>query len=294
MIPPAGFKAEMYPLRHRFNYAVGLQGATAAENSTILTLVKNYKGSIAAQSIFVNPHHGSLDVETGAICGKMSIIDKLKLSLTFSLTKNATTTDKIAGLKCLWMPIFFSFPEKLDAVDDVSTTSVASILSLTKDATQEDITPAFAGKLDTTGPSDTTHPISTVNLVSETLTILNLTTDLTMEGVPWNQTTFLKALKYYTNKGALKACVGRTRNFTLTENHRVQSFFINKFVPKPIRRIVPYTYFGILLHMPLGSDIEQHYTESNLNSTLPHIGVKAHITYDEWNPEHNQEMEATA
>lgn len=301
MIPPSGFKAEMYPLRHRFQYSAGLSAVTGSMNSTMFSLVRNYKGSNPTNAIEVNPHNSAFLVETGSICGKMSIIDKLKLTLMFNLTNNSTTDrsetssgtftgDGIQSLKLQWFPIFFSFKEKLLATDEVTTTSVGSILELTNDATQEDITPAYGNKLPVLGASDKTCPVSTVNL-TETKEILNITTDLTMEAVPFNMTTLFSALKYYTNKGALKASMGQIRTVVLTKSNPHRTVHIEKFVPRSIRRIMPYTFMGIMVHVPIVTDPEQHYMSQTLTASIAHVGVKCFVNYDEWNPEHVQEME---
>ncbi len=287
--PPAGFTAELYPLRHKFAYSAGLSAVTATMNSTMFTLVKNYKSSDNPDTVNVNPHHASFVTETGAICAPMSIIDKLRLTLKFNLTKQGYTSDAITNLSMWWQPIFFSFPEKLDAADDVSTDTVAALLSLTKDATEEDITPAFATKLPTDGASDAPNPASTVNF-TEVFGTMNLSVDTTPEGVPHDDDTLMKAFRYYTNKGALKACLGKRRNFRLTGTKTEQSFHINKFVPKAIRRIVPYTFFAILVHVPLASEKEQYYYSHAITASKAQVGCKALITYDEWNSDHLQEM----
>ncbi len=288
MIPPRGFKAEMYPLHHRFSARYLLDAVSATQNSTMIPLVKNYKASIAATSIEVNPHNSLFKIETGPICGDMSIIDKLRLSITFNLTESSISTEKVTAMRLLWRPIFFSFPEKLDAADDETTTTVASILSLTKDATQEDVTPAYGTKL-RESTSTTDVAMSTINLV-ETAAIANLTTDTGSEAIPHNETTFLDALRFYTNKGALRACVGRTRHLTLTATHSHKSYFIDKFVPRPIRRIVPYTFMAIMVHLPIQSDKDSIVYAPALSSTAGHIGVNLNVNYDEWHPSHNQDM----
>ncbi len=291
--PPAGFKAETYPLRHKFAYSFGLSCFDAPNNSTICTLVKNYTDATnAPKTITVNPHGDAFEVETGAICGGMSIIDRLRLTLKFSLTENSTHIEDVQGLQMSWTPIFFSFPEKLDAADITTSTTVASILSLTKDATKEDITPAFATKLLTTGTtSEKAHPVSSANF-TEVFGTLNLTTNTGMEGVPHDQEVLISALKYYTNKGALKACIGRTRSFTLNSQggKSIRTFHIRKFVPRAVRRIVPYSFFGILIHVPLTTDVEQHFHAPTPATGLIHVGVKVLCAYDEWNPEHIQEV----
>ncbi len=289
MIPPAGFKAEMYPLRHRFNYRFGLSAESPEQNSTIITLVKNYGAVVAADTVDVNPHHASFDTETGAICQPMAIIDKLKLVLNFDMGKVTHTTDHIKSLKLSWMPIFFSFVEKLDAQDEKTNVTVKSILNLTTGSAEEDVTPAFSDKLFTDGPSELAHPVTTVNF-TELFGTLNLTTNTAMEGVPFNKTTFLTALQYYTNKGALKACVGKTRNMVLTLDHPHKSYFIRKFVPRPVRRIVSYSYFGILIHCPLYSDVDQTMVTTAVTADKANVGVTANVVYDEWHPEFNQDM----
>ncbi len=289
MIPPKGFKAELYPLRHNFFYSFGLSMETETINSTIATLVKNYDGVQDPQSIKTNPHHPSFETETGAICSPMSIIDKLTLSMKFNITRQAIAGDVMTRVKVEWTPIFASFPEKLDAADEKSTTTVKALLGLTTDATEEDITPAFAVKLSTDGDTDLAHPVSTANF-TEVFGTLNLTTNTTMEGVPFNKDTFLKALRYYTNKGALKACIGRTRHVTIFShgNNSTKSFQIKKFVPRAVRRIVPYSFFGILFHCPIETDYGSDYHTTALTASKAQVGVKVHVAYHEWNAEHDQ------
>ncbi len=286
---PAGFESQKYPLRHRLHYSFGLSVASSTMNSTILSFVRNYKDvTNDPTTIVVNPHNSAFEVETGAICGPMSIIDKLKMTLRFSLTKdwlNNTGYD----MKFRWTPIFCSFPEKLDAADDMSTSTVAEILDLTKDATKEDITPTFTDDLDVTPPSEQAHPMSTANF-TEVFGTMNLTADTVMESVAHDATEFSNAIRYYTNKGALKSCLGRTRHVNLSPNHTSQTFHINKFVPKPVRRIVPYTFFGILIHLPLQSNIDQHFASSAHAASSSDLGIHCHVTYDEWNPDHIQDM----
>ncbi len=291
MRPPQGFASEIRPLRHRFGYKCGLSAKTATMNSVILTVAKHYKGAGAPDTVVVNPHNTAFDgEETGAICTGMSIIDKVQLSINIGLTKHGIGTNGIKALKGLWRPIFFSFPEKLDAIDLVSSNTVKGILEMTPDATQEDVTPLWSTtKLPIDGDSDLAHPVSTVNL-TEVFGLMNLTTDTTMESVAYSDDLFHKALQFYTNKGALKACVGRTRNFFLTEKNPNASFFIKKFVPRSVRRIVAYSYFGILVHIPITTDKESIYHSASLTPSKPDVGVGMMVRYHEWHPDHNQDM----
>ncbi len=292
MIPPRGFKSELYPLRHRIIYSFGLSLAGSTINSAMATLVRHYKTVLQAPSLIeVNPHNTLYDEETGAVVQKMSIIDKLRLSIKFNMTENCKDgIDAIWNFKFLWRPIFFSFPEKLDAVDDDTSTDVKTILQLTKDATEEDIVPISTAKLPVVGTSDLSQPLSTVNLSEVATTHYNMTTDATMEGLAWDETLFQDAIRRYTNKGALKACVGRTRHVILSSTKPWANVYLDKFVPRAIRRVMPYTFMAILVHLPLIGDIGQVYQSDNPTSTVAHLGCKIIAQYHEWNADHHQDM----
>ncbi len=303
MKPPAGFHSQLYPLRHRLRYAATLSLVGETQNTVMFPLIRSTKDTdVVATAVEVNPHNINYNEDGGAIVQQMSIIDKLRLSLSFNMTsncnlKNETASgvfsgDSIQHLKFLWRPIFFQFPEKLDAVDDDTALSVATILALTKDATNEDIVPITTNKLPVQGASDLAHAVSTVNQ-AEAYTDLNMTTDLTMEDHVWDEDLFQSAKLRYTNKGALKACVGRTRHVHLTQSKPYQRFFINKFVPRSVRRIMPYTFMAIQVHLPLDSDTSQDYMAVPPVASVGHLGIKALCHYDEWNSDFYQEMTGT-
>ncbi len=303
MIPPRGFKAEVYPLRHRLIHSFGLTHGLETLNGAFLPLVMGSTDmAVNADSIQVNPHNTAYEEDTGPLCRQMSIIDKLSLSLKFNMTENCLdlrhtsgvstsevfTGDSVQAIKLLWRPIFGSFTEKLDAADDDTGQSVATILGLTHDSTFEDVVPLTTTKLSTTGQSDLSLPMSSVNDV-QVFGDYNMTTNTTMEEHVWDEDLFQSALRRFTNKGALRSMVGRTRHFTLTRQRPFKNFFLDKFVPRAIRRIVPFSFLGIQIHIPFTTDIEQYYHASNLTS-LPHVGVTAITNYHEWNSEHDQAM----
>jgi len=293
MIPPAGFKQEMYPLRHRIVNAFGLSAVTVTMNSAYIMLVHSTTDIDKDVAIIeVNPHNTAYVTETGPAVQKMSILDRLSLSLKFNLTARAKT-DNVDHIRLTWRPIFFSFPEKLDAADDDTGTTVATILGLTKDATNQDVVPLTTTKLMTDGASNLTTAVSTVNQAT-VFGDLNMTTDLAPEDHPWNETLFQDAVRRYTNKGALKACVGRTRTVNLTTQRPFKNFYLDKFVPKAIRRVMEYTHMGIQINVPTSGDISQDYHSSALTVSKAHVGVKCICNYHEWNSNHYQEMTSIA
>ncbi len=300
MIPPRGFKSEVYPLRHRLEYAFGLSAITGTMNSAYATLVMSSTDTdVLTSTIQVNPHHTGYEDDAGPLVRQMSILDKINIAIRFNMTsyclpKNETSSgawsgDGLQHIKLLWRPVFFSFDQKLLAADDDTGVTVAAILGLTVDASNEDVVPITTSKLPVLGVSDQSQPISTVNAV-QVKEDYNMTTDLTMEDHPWSEDLFQDAMRRYTIKGALKACVGRTRHVHLTANQPYKSYYLSKFVPRAIRRVMPYTHMGIQVYMPTFSDIDQDFIATNGTPSVPHVGVKIICNYHEWNAEHDQDM----
>ncbi len=298
MIPPRGFKAELYPLQHKIKYSFGLSAATATMNTAICPLVMGSTDvDVDPETIQVNPHNTNYEEDNGPLCRQMSIIDKLRLSIRFNMTENCMTgetasgvfADSLTHLRFLWRPIFFSFPEKLTAADDDTGLTVATTLALTSDDTNEDVVALTTNKLPTGGVLELGQPVSTVNAV-QVFGDYNYTTDMTMEDHVWDEDAFQNVLRRGTNKGALKACLGRTRWVNLTSNKPFQNFYIAQFVPRAIRRIVDRTYFAIQVHVPISSDISQDYHANVITGSKAHLGVKIICNYHEWNAEHDQDM----
>ncbi len=288
MRTPQGFEMQKHPLRHKMYYAAGLSAVTTGKNTASFMVLRQYNGGTTLNTIVVNPKHTGYVRETGCIVQPNSIIDRLRIKLNFSLTEAGQAEN--GPIKVWWQPIFFSFGEKLDAADDDTGTTVAAILELIKDATKEDVTPLFNNiKHDVLGVSDRSHPITTINTGTETIGMLNMDTDLTSEGLTWDDELVQTAMQRYTNKGALKACLGRRRFMTLDKNHLHQSYFINKRPPRAVTRIVPYSYMAIVVHVPLVTDDDQFYFNQVLVADLAQIGVTCKIQYHEWNNEHHQE-----
>ncbi len=315
MRPPKGFENEKFPLRHRLIYSFGLGLTNDNINTAFMPIVRSSKNTTATSplvdpgTIKVNPHNSGFVEDFGSLCGNMSIIDRMTISLKFNMTHycgpthNITHTfsgsptaltastfegDDIPAIKFLWRPIFNVFPEKLDAADDDTTKTVSEILALTKDPTNEDVVALTTNDLPTLTPALLNHPISTVNGV-EAFTDFNMTTDLIMEDHVFDEDLLQTALRRYTNKGALRSCLGKTRHVTLSRSRPYSNFYIDKFVPRAIRRIQPYGFFGIQVHMPMDTDVDQYAMSKNPTAATPHIGVKAIINYHEWNFEHDQD-----
>ncbi len=292
MIPPRGFRAELFPLRHKFDYSVGLNLLNDAQNTTMCTIVRGSADSamIDPNAIEVNPHNPTFAQETGVICHQMSILEKIKINMKFTLTEDALA-DGVKSLTVKYMPIFCSFPEKLASTDDRTGVTAASILELVGDATNQDVTPLYTttNLPESAGLSSVPHPVSTVN-DTEVFGDLNLSVDLKMESVAWDNDTFFNSVKFFTNKGAIRSMVGQQRSVYLTDNRPTKRIFINKFVPGAVRRIVNHSFFGMLFHCPVDTEVDQDFFSGAITTGKCHVGIKMGISYHEWNADHRQEV----
>jgi len=308
MRPPKGFENEKWPLRHRLVYGCGLSvGSTTLRTIFMPIVMSSSDVDVVPNTIQVNPHNSAFEEDTGPLCAQMSIIDRMRISLKFVLSDfcqpshiaspgtaganfdDATYIgDDIPAINFLWRPVFNVYPEKMDAADDDTGTTVAAILGMTKDATNEDIVAITTNKLNVSGPAELNHPVSTVNAV-QVFGDYNMTTNVAMEDHIFDEDLLQAALRRYTNKGALRSCLGRTRHVTLTRNKPYANFYLDKGVPNAIRRIQPYGLFGIQVHLPEDSHVSQQWMMTAAQSTKNHLGVKMIAHYHEWNSEHDQE-----
>ncbi len=290
--PPRGLKAMEYPLKHRFDYSFGLSGATGTMNSAWVTLVRHSTDATQAnvKTILVNPANSSQDVETGPLCTKHSIIQNLKVIISMNKSVTNSTT---APIKIMWTPFFASFVEKYDVADDDTGVTVLSVMQFSKGESEEDIVPLTTNKLPVDGNSDKSHPLSTVNAVEAFDTTYNMSTNATMEDTPFDMEVF-QTLRQHGSaniRGALNAMLGRTRRFSFTKNGpSIKNYFIKKFVPRAIRRILPFTYFGILFHCPVETDIDSYYQDTAITASKANIGIRVLVRYDEWNELHDNTM----
>ncbi len=306
MRPPKGFDENKNPLRHILKHSFGLSMGDDTLNTALLPIVMHSLDmDVEANTIQVNPHNDSYEEDLGPLVRKNSIIDRLRISLKFTMTSVNGPAHHVSGISgsevflgddipvfnFLWRPIFNVYPEKLDAADEDTGTTVAAILGLTKDATNEDIVPVTTNNLPVGGPAETDLPISTVNAV-QVLTDYNMTSDMKMEDHVFDEDLLHSALRRYTNKGALRSCLGRTRHVTLTRNKPYMNFFIDKPVPLAIRRVQAYSFFGIQIHVPIDTHNSQYFATASA-SIDSHLGVKMISNYHEWNNEHDQDRLVT-
>ncbi len=242
----------------------------------------------------MNPKNTSQDVETGPTCTPMSIIRNCKISISMS---TSVANDKQAPIKFSITPFWGSFPEKYKIADDDTSVTVAQAMELVSDetATTEDVTPIFDTglKLPVLVLSDKSHPLGTVN-DAEAIADWGLSVDATMEGVDFDMEQLQSLFQHGSKniRSTLKSCLGKTRHFTLDSvaGKATRNLYFRNFSPKAVRRINPHTFFGLLFHMPLETDIDSFYSDTALAQNVSHVGFRVKVRYDEWNSNHLNDM----
>ncbi len=277
--PPKGYNAMDKPLPHNFNYKFGLNiDSGTTKGATYLPLILNDEGLVNADTVNVNPKHGSFAESNNPYCHQESIIPRMGVTIKATLSKIAIETDKIRQLNFSWMPVYTSFLNRLEAQDSKTSVQVEDILELQHETVGKSTYPIWGGKL-SLAPAVGIH-------ASATTAFMGMTTNANLELIAFDRELFFDALQYYTNAEMLKKVIGRTNNVTLTRD-RNYFYHSNNFTHPTVKRINPYTFCGILFYSGKEGSTDQLLQVGDATS-VDHIIVQAHIRYDEWNNSFDQ------
>lgn len=285
--PPRGYQAIQYPLRHEFKYWFYMYGENTTKDSFITTLLATSRDSGSPETVEVNPAHANFVEDTGPRVFLNSIVPRMSVKISAGITgaaKNATTYP-MKEIFLNWAPIYVAFKEKISAVDSLTGVQVSDIVELTKDSsTNEDVTPKFATVA--TGAGD--QPVSNIVAPGDAFGDWNLGTDLELEPVAFDKQLYFDALKYYSVAGALRSVMPRMNTARLT-HERDFNMFSKNFTNPTVKRGNPYTFCGILFHLPQVSQTSVDQVGDTQDVTdIGHVLVKVHVRFDEWNPEFDQ------
>ncbi len=194
-----------------------------------------------------------------------------------ALTKGAVETDKIRSLVVNWMPIYISFLDTLEAEDEKTATQIEDILELEHFTDNKDTQPEYSGiKI------STLHNVAPSSIhYTEVFGDWGLTTDLKYESVAFDLGAFYDTLQFKTNAGMLKKVIGPMRKVILRQDHPYFHFSSNFTYPS-IKRANPYTFCGVLFHLPQMGQFMQ-VGEVADTTAIDHVNIEGRIRYDEWN-----------
>ncbi len=281
--PPRGYNQMEYPLPHQFDYQFHLSPETALKNSTMTPLLRMSEFCNGADTIEVNPSHGSFVEETGSIVHPDSIVPRINISMSAMLNQSLVETDDIRFLKFHWMPIYLAYSDMYTAIDNKTDVEVEDILELSRITASKLTSPLYNN---TKLLLEEDWPMSTVNL-TETFTIAQLDTDVKGEGINFDPNLMWDALSYYSNSAMLAKAMGQWNTVTL-QRDKPWFFNSNNFTNPTVKRGNEYTFCGIIWHVPLVSTAEQFYTTSDITEAASAIDFKIRVRYDEWNSQFDQ------
>lgn len=292
--PPPGYRKMDRPLPHNFRHSFMLDALTANKASTYINLMKSTLDSVAPSTIEVHPQNSGFAVETGCVCCLDSKVQRMMHRMDFTVTKHFlgnfvagggnSAGDYLNAIKINYMPVAFAFEDSMTVADTDSGQTIADILELTVEGTtNEDVTPTYANLKLAGGIAIPLSTVTTPN--AEVFGDWNLDTDTTNENIVFDKEQFYDALQFFTNGKILSAVTGKMRTILLTKNNTHKTVFWNRTIPSNIRRINPFLYFGVLIHVEKDGDQTFLSTEATAGN---HVLVRTQTRYNEWNTEFNQ------
>lgn len=282
LTPPRGYRQTEYPLPHSFGQKFVLEAEDETKNSTYVTIFRATESCVGAENVEVNPNNLSFAQDGGTAIHMGSIVPRVNFTMHASMSKLAIETDKMRAIRFTWMPIYTAFLDSLEAEDQKTAVQVEDVLELTHDTTNKDVTPTFSTvNLAAIG----SQPFTTVGY-TEVFGDFNLSVDSLLESVAFDEELFFDALQFNTNKGMLAKVAGRRHSVTVTRD-RPYTFHSNNFTNPTVKRGNPYTYCGVLIHLPQAGSANQFFEAAD-TTAIPHLNFGINVRFNEWNPHFEQ------
>ncbi len=281
--PPKGYSQMQHPLPHNFNYRFSLNAENVNVASTMVTLLRTSEVATGVSEIEVNPKNGAFAEDNGPLIHQDSIVPRMSISFTAALSKGAIETDAVRSLKLMWMPIYISFLNSLEAEDSKTAVQIEDILELTHNTDNKDVHPTFNGNnLIGFGGNQAVSTVAATEVFGD----YGLSVNTVLEALTFDRELFFDALQYYTNSSMLKKVTGRMKTIILKRDYPYR-YYSNRFTYPSVKRGNPYTFCGILFHLPQVGTADQIPLAGD-TTDIPHVNVAMHVRYNEWNPEFDQ------
>ncbi len=280
--PPRGYRRIDFPLPHNMEFGFSLHAENESKNSVHLPIIRTTDAQNATEGVIANPNHASFLEDPGPVICKNSIVPRISLSFRMMMSKGSIETDALRKIVMNYMPIYTAFVEPLNAIDEESGEDVEALIELQHDVTNRDVYPVVTGTDCTNGQNQPASIVTDTEVFGD----YGLTTNLVHEYTSFNKGNWLDALHYGTNAGMLRKVCGRMRTVTLFRDRNFH-YYSNRLTMPTVKRGNPYTYCGMLFHLPQASNGDQAFLAGD-TTDIGHVDVLGHIRYDEWNDEFDQ------
>ncbi len=273
-------KSTWFPQPHVIRGGCSFELDDETINSTIVPIAFYDEGLGAPTSKETNPRNASFAVLADeANCFVGSRINMINAEFRVSITSKVLD-DNIPAIRYAMMPIFMAFKENYTAIDELSSAEIQDVLELQTESTDRQ-----GGALYVAG-ADVAEKASNRALVGLNTPFLD--TDTGLEGVAFDPNGYYDMIHFKTNGQMLAKSTGGLRWSTVSPNFPVKR---HRYAIHPkVKRMNEFTYYGMLLHFPIGGNQEQYESLANLTVATAYIHVDWNIRYNEWNEDFNSRM----
>lgn len=274
-------KSTWHPRFHDMDiqFAFKLESATNTD-TTIVPAVMHDEGLGAASAFKANPQNASFAEVNMPNCFPESRLDKIMCTVEFFLTKIALETDKLHKVPVAFMPITMAFEDDVTAKDEITGSTIGTILEMQQESTDRQCFPLWNG-------SDMTQYMSAGSPNVLDAAVPGLTASQAIEAVTFDPQTFYDNLQYYSTSEKMRK-VQRGLNWRYLSRNN-PSFKTNITLSSKNKFLNPYSFFGILLHVPKVDSVEQYYVAADTTIDSAHVGCRIITRYNEWNENFNME-----
>ncbi len=269
MVTKLLIRKTIYPRPHVMEnkFEMSLNGTTKA--TTLFPIIQNDEGLGDPASYNSHPEHASFAEYVGPNCYPESHVNKTFTKFTVTMSKLAIETDKLRNLLVCFIPIYMAFKEDYTAIDEVTSIETQDVLELVTESTDRQATPIWNGqKLGGDFPT----------LGAD---VVGLTTDTKIEGIAFDLNQYIDSKNHLTIAGKMRKIAGQTI-WKRVSRDRPATFKMRTINNSKVKMINPYTFCGVIIHMPLATSIMQ-LTMAADDTNITHTFVTALCRYNEWN-----------
>ncbi len=277
MLRPTKWYPKPHNMIHRWKHSLN---ETTANKDTVIYPISIYdEGMGAPGSYNAHPEHASFAESNSPNCYPDSEIHNIFTQMTISgqtlLFGEGVSGNQIQAINYAYMPIYMTHEDGL-AIDELTSLEVQDILETERDATDRQTTPLWNGvKVDEIVANDSL-------LATD---VFGLTTNQKLEHVTFSEQNYYDCLQYMTNSGKLKVCNGGLKWMTLKKGNPVHK--INFHIRPKTKRMVPYSFFGVMIHIPEADSLRQLVSKNDASADVEHLQIKFTTRFQEWNQGYN-------
>ncbi len=269
-------KQKWWPQPHDIDGSCSFEVDNGSIDTTIVPIAFYDEGLGAPSAIETNPENAAFAIVADqANCFVGSRINMIMAEFRWSLTSKFFD-DNLPGIRFATMPIFMAFINDYTAIDELTSLEIQDVLEMQTESTDRQGGPLY---------------VAAADMVEKTAGLGNLgantpflDTDVGIEGVAFSEENYYDMLAHNTLSEKLKSVQGGLKWEVLNAN---RPFIKKKYFIRPRTKAMnPFTYFGILIHVPEQGDVNQiGVITRDYTAATVYVDVDWSIRYNEWNPE---------